>query len=724
MTTWSLRRRPGRTLGLLLLVILSFLVLRRLDWSTLVPLWLRHRHLGLQAKGWNFMLEDSTFWIFGGSIHYFRVPKEYWRDRLLKMKACGLNTLTTYVPWNLHEPERGKFDFSGNLDLEAFILMASEIGLWVILRPGPYICSEIDLGGLPSWLLQDPGMRLRTTYKGFTEAVDLYFDHLMSRVVPLQYKRGGPIIAVQVENEYGSYNKDPAYMPYVKKALEDRGIVELLLTSDNKDGLSKGIVHGVLATINLQSTHELQLLTTFLFNVQGTQPKMVMEYWTGWFDSWGGPHNILDSSEVLKTVSAIVDAGSSINLYMFHGGTNFGFMNGAMHFHDYKSDVTSYDYDAVLTEAGDYTAKYMKLRDFFGSISGIPLPPPPDLIPKMSHEPITPVLYLSLWDALKYMGEPIKSEKPINMENLPVNGGNGQSFGYILYETNIASSGILSGRVRDRGQVFVNTVSIGFLDYKTTKIAVPLIQQGYTVLRILVENRGRVNYGENIDDQRKGLIGNLYLNDSPLKKFRIYSLDMKKSFFQRFGPDKWSSLPETPTFPAFFLSSLSITSTPCDTFLKLEGWEKGVVFINGQNLGRYWNIGPQKTLYLPGPWLSSGINQVGASSPFPFPKMPRPAALPGSLWSGWRGCRGVSQVLPPSSSLQTSCLVPVPSSLVPKPFPSDLPPPSTSPGSRTDLSCPPIRALSPQVIVFEEMMAGPALQFTESPHLGRNQYIK
>nr|XP_008019789.1 beta-galactosidase-1-like protein 2 isoform X1 [Chlorocebus sabaeus] len=652
MTTWSLRRRPGRMLGLLLLVILGFLVLRRplllesggcdragarrADWSALVPLWLRHRQLGLQAKGWNFMLEDSTFWIFGGSIHYFRVPKEYWRDRLLKMKACGLNTLTTYVPWNLHEPERGKFDFSGNLDLEAFVLMAAEIGLWVILRPGPYICSEMDLGGLPSWLLQDPGMRLRTTYKGFTEAVDLYFDHLMSRVVPLQYKRGGPIIAVQVENEYGSYNKDPAYMAYVKKALEDRGIVELLLTSDNKDGLSKGIVQGVLATINLQSTRELQLLSTFLVNVQGTQPKMVMEYWTGWFDSWGGPHNILDSSEVLKTVSAIVDAGSSINLYMFHGGTNFGFMNGAMHFHDYKSDVTSYDYDAVLTEAGDYTAKYMKLRDFFGSISGIPPPPPPDLLPKMSYEPITPVLYLSLWDALKYMGEPIKSEKPINMENLPVNGGNGQSFGYILYETSITSSGILSGRVRDRGQVFVNTVSIGFLDYKTTKIAVPLIQ-GYTVLRILVENRGRVNYGENIDDQRKGLIGNLYLNDSPLKNFRIYSLDMKKSFFQRFGLDKWSSLPETPTLPAFFLGSLSISSTPCDTFLKLEGWEKGVVFINGQNLGRYWNIGPQKTLYLPGPWLSSGINQV---------------------------------------------------------------------------------------IIFEETMAGPALQFMETPHLGRNQYIK
>uniref|UniRef100_A0A8C5P2E3 Beta-galactosidase n=1 Tax=Jaculus jaculus TaxID=51337 RepID=A0A8C5P2E3_JACJA len=543
--------------------------LLRLDWSTLIPLWLRHRKLGLQAKGQNFMLEDSIFWIFGGSIHYFRVPKEYWRDRLLKMKACGLNTLTTYVPWNLHEPERGKFDFSGNLDLEAFVLLAAEIGLWVILRPGPYICSEVDLGGLPSWLLQDSGMKLRTTYKGFTEAVDLYFDHLMSRVVPLQYKHGGPVIAVQVENEYGSYNKDPAYMPYIKKALEDRGIIELLLTSDNKDGLQKGVVHGVLATINLQSQQELQLLSTFLFSVQGIQPKMVMEYWTGWFDSWGGPHNILDSSEVLETVSAIIDSGSSINLYMFHGGTNFGFINGAMHFHEYKSDVTSYDYDAVLTEAGDYTAKYSKLRDFFGSVSGIPLPPPPDLLPKMSYEPVTPSYYLSLWDALKYMEEPIKSEKPINMENLPVNNGNGQAFGYILYETTISSSGILSGLVCDRGQVFVNSVSIGFLDYQTMKIIIPRIQ-GYTVLRILVENRGRVNYGNNIDNQRKGLIGNLYLDNSPLKNFRIYSLDMKKSFFQRFDMDKWSTVPEAPAFPAFFLGGLSVGLSPADTFLKLE----------------------------------------------------------------------------------------------------------------------------------------------------------
>ncbi|XP_029065513.1 beta-galactosidase-1-like protein 2 isoform X5 [Monodon monoceros] len=629
MPKWNVRRRPGRMLGLLLLVILSLLVLRRylhlqpggcdlevarrycvrVNWHRLTPLWLRHRRLGLQAKGQNFMLEDSAFWIFGGSVHYFRVPREYWRDRLLKVKACGLNTLTTYVPWNLHEPERGKFDFSGNVDLD--------------------------------WLLQDPDMRLRTTYKGFTEAVDLYFDHLMVRVVPLQYKHGGPIIAVQVENEYGSYNKDPAYMPYVKKALEDRGIVELLLTSDNKDGLSKGIVDGVLATINLQPQNELQFLTTFLLSVQGVQPRMVMECWTGWFDSWGGPHSILDSAEVLKTVSAIINAGSSINLYMFHGGTNFGFINGAMHFQDYKSDVTSYDYDAVLTEAGDYTAKYTGLREFFGSVSGAPLPAPPDLLPKTAYEPVMPALYLSLWDALPYLEEPVTSEKPVNMENLPINGGNGQSFGYTLYETTITSSGILSAYVRDRGQVFVNTVSIGFLDYKREKVVIPSIQ-GFTMLRILVENRGQVNYGTNIDDQRKGLIGNIYLNDSPLKKFKIYSLDMKKSFFQRFHADKWNPVPDVPVFPAFFSGPLFVSLSPCDTFVKLEGWEKGVVFINGQNLGCYWNIGPQETLYLPGAWLDQGLNQTGRV---------------------------------------------------------------------------------PQVIVFEEKMAGPVIQFTETPYLGRHQYL-
>uniref|UniRef100_A0A8C9M9I7 Galactosidase beta 1 like 3 n=1 Tax=Panthera tigris altaica TaxID=74533 RepID=A0A8C9M9I7_PANTA len=230
----------------------------RFNWSHLTPLKLMDRSVGLQTESRvgskpYFTLGGHKFLIFGGSIHYFRVPREYWRDRLLKLKACGFNTLTTYVPWNLHEPQRGKFDFSGNLDLEAFVLMAAEIGLWVILRPGPYICSEMDLGGLPSWLLQDPKMILRTTYKGFVEAVNKYFDHLISRVVPLQYRKRGPIIAVQVENEYGSFAEDKDYMPYIQKALLERGIVELLMTSDDAKHVLKGYIEGVLATINMNT---------------------------------------------------------------------------------------------------------------------------------------------------------------------------------------------------------------------------------------------------------------------------------------------------------------------------------------------------------------------------------------------------------------------------------------------------------------------------------------
>ncbi|KAJ8788283.1 hypothetical protein J1605_022577 [Eschrichtius robustus] len=395
-----------------------------------------------------------------------------------------------------------------------------------------------------------------------------------------------------------------------------------------------------------------------------------------------------------------------------------------------------------MTEAGDYTAKYTGLREFFGSISGAPLPAPPDLLPKTAYEPVMPALYLSLWDALPYLEEPVTSEKPLNMENLPINGGNGQSFGYTLYETTITSSGILSACVRDRGQVFVNTVSIGFLDYKRKKIVIPLVQQGFTVLRILVENCGRVNYGTNIDDQRKGLSffpeelavlatlassvllgaegmaawpwsqalpvgcspvlwkGSGFTSRRPPLQSRVHPLQLHLQFRRvcsplntpslsglpvwrlsssvtertqdtqwaptrgagKFHADKWNPLPDVPVFPAFFLGPLLVSLSPCDTFVKLEGWEKGVVFINGQNLGRYWNIGPQETLYLPGAWLDQGLNQ-GRTEVLASPFRVGPCS-----------------------------------------------------GSETDWP-------SPQVIVFEEKMAGPVVQFTETPYLGRHQYM-
>ncbi|CAJ0967047.1 unnamed protein product [Ranitomeya imitator] len=726
-----MRREQRRRLSALCLLLLAaFVVLR---------MWSQHR--GLQAENGQFLLEGEPLRILGGSMHYFRVPREYWKDRMMKMKACGLNTLTTYVPrggiwrcsqrqastvsrgaaryrchmvrpvigvtwcgplsvsrgaaryrspltpvsavqsdhtalggvfgtsstclvelrsdldsvtyepvapahmlvsspasrvwglrrvrtpanahnallcdvtepfvcpryvsWNLHEPQRGKFDFSGNLDLRSYLDTAAEVGLWVILRPGPYICSEWDLGGLPSWLLQDQDMQLRTTYKGFAEATEAYFDHLLPRVVRHQYSRGGPIIAVQVENEYGSHAKDANYMEFIKTALLRRGIVETLLTSDNKDGISSGSMEGVLATINFQKIEPV--LFTYLESIQGNMPVMVMEYWTGWFDYWGGDHHVFDVDQMVSTVSDVLTKGASINLYMFHGGTNFGFMNGALHFHEYRADVTSYDYDAPLTEAGDYTSKYFKLRELFSKQYTAPLPPTPGADHKVHiwgrDAETQPVL----------VGLPA-SDRRVNMENLPVNEGNGQSYGYTLYETVIYGGGKFQtrGNVRDRAQVFVSSQSVGFVDYKNMELDIAEVP-GYRKLRILVENCGRVNYGVRINDQRKGLVGDVFLRDVPLRNYKIYSLDMNSTFIRSLDNIQWSDVSEEKTGPVFCQGALQVTYSPGDTFLSMKGWKKGAVFVNGKNLGRYWDIGPQETLYLPGSWLWLGVNTEGPS---------------------------------------------------------------------------------------------------------------
>ncbi|XP_008971499.4 beta-galactosidase-1-like protein 3 isoform X2 [Pan paniscus] len=447
----------------------------RFNWSHLTPLELKNRSVGLGTESTgrgkpHFTLEGHKFLIFGGSIHYFRVPREYWRDRLLKLKACGFNTVTTYVPWNLHEPERGKFDFSGNLDLEAFVLMAAEIGLWVILRPGPYICSEMDLGGLPSWLLQDPRLLLRTTNKSFIEAVEKYFDHLIPRVIPLQYHQGGPVIAVQVENEYGSFNKDKTYMPYLHKALLRRGIVELLLTSDGEKHVLSGHTKGVLAAINLQKLHQ---------------------------DTFNQLHKI----------------------------------------------------------------------------------------------------------------QPVRSRQPVNMENLPINNGSGQSYGLVLYEKSICSGGRLRAHAHDMAQVFLDETMIGILNENNKDLHIPELRD-CRYLRILVENQGRVNFSWQIQNEQKGITGSVSINNSSLEGFTIYSLEMKMSFFERLRSATWKPVPDSHQGPAFYRGTLKAGPSPKDTFLSLLNWNYGFVFINGRNLGRYWNIGPQKTLFLPGVWLHPEDNEV------------------------------------------------------------------------------------------------------------------
>ncbi|KAI4814879.1 hypothetical protein KUCAC02_005059 [Chaenocephalus aceratus] len=531
---------------------------------------------GLRANSSQFTLEGEPFCIPGGSIHYFRVPRAHWEDQLMRMKACGLNTLTTYVPWNLHEPEKGTFNFQDQLDLKAFINLAAETGLWVILRPGPYICAEWDLGGLPSWLLQDKDMQLRTTYPGFVNAANLYFDTLVAVIKPLMFEEGGPIIAVQVENEYGSYAKDESYMPFVRHCLQSRGIKELLLTSDNWEGLSYEGVEGVLKTINLQ-----RLSFGAIQHVAETQPQkplMVMKYWSGWFDVWGEHHHVFHAEELLER-------GVSINLYMFHGGTSFGFMNGAMDYGTYKPQISSY-------------AK--------------PLPEVLSPCERRVYDPVTIQQHLSLWDSLHFTDKPFRSEKPVNMENLPVNNNNGQSYGYTLYESIITCGGTLNSKnnIRDRALVFVDRQCVGTLDYKTHELALP-DGKGEMTLSLLVENCGRVNYGKALDEQRKGIVGDILLNHTPLRGFTIFCLDMKPCFVKRLmSSGQWKSDVKLPSIPGFFQARLYVEGPPKDTFIKLHGWGKGAVFVNGQNLGRHWFIGPQHHLYLPGPWLRSGENQI------------------------------------------------------------------------------------------------------------------
>ncbi|XP_077448483.1 beta-galactosidase-1-like protein 2 isoform X1 [Stigmatopora argus] len=571
------------------------------------------RKVGLSANSSQFTLNGEPFRILGGSIHYFRVPRAYWRDRLMKMKACGINTLTTSVPWSLHQPQRGVFNFHMQLDLEVYINLAAELGLWVILRLGPYISSELDLGGLPSWLLQDDDMKLRTTYHGFTEAVEVFWNKLIPKVVPLQFRKGGPIIAVQVENDYGSFAMDDAYMPFIKEALQSRGISELLLTSDNHNTLKLGGVEGAMISLKLQKLNQRDIQD--LNRIQPNRPTMVMDYWTGWYDVWGDLHHVLPPEDMVSTIRQMLRRGMSINLYMFHGGSSFGFISGGLAEPSYKALVPSYDYDAPLSEAGEYTQKYHLLRDLFSQFNSEGFPDMPLLQNKEAYEPAIMYQHLSLWDALSLTEgvslNPLKSRMPVNMEKLPLNNKNGQSHGYTLYETTITSGGLLTSgdNVKDRALVFVNKNYIGLFKRQNWELPVP-DGKGQRTLSLLVENCGRVNQGRHLDKQRKGLVGDILLNNIPLREFTIYSLEMKPNFIYDLYQAPWKTLPENPRYPSFFMGQLFVYSYPSDTFVKLPGWDKGVVFINGVNLGRYWSIGPQQTLYLPGPLLNRGINQI------------------------------------------------------------------------------------------------------------------
>ncbi|WP_367436258.1 glycoside hydrolase family 35 protein [Streptomyces celluloflavus] len=556
--------------------------------------------LEIAADG--FRLDDRPFRIISGGLHYFRVHPEQWADRLHKARLLGLNTVETYVPWNLHSPRRGEFHVDAGLDLPRFLDLAAAEGLHVLLRPGPYICAEWEGGGLPSWLLADEDIELRSRDPRYLKAVDDYLESLLTTVGPYLSTRGGPIIAVQLENEYGAYGDDSGYLAELAELLYRHGVDVPLFTCDQPSDLKRGGLDGVLRTVNFGSRVAAGLAELRAQQPEG--PLMCSEFWIGWFDRWGGTHVTRSAEDAAADLDRLLSAGASVNLYMFHGGTNFGFTNGANDKGTYRPTVTSYDYDAPLDEAGDPGPKYTAFREVIARYAPVPDEPVPVPAPKLTEAVADLASCAGLLDQIELLGGPaVHADHPVTMEQL------GQSFGFILYETTLPDAGRTVLRVQevhDRAQVFVDGQPVGVLDRENHEHALTfLAPRRGARLAVLVENQGRVNYGRAMHD-RKGLLGAVTANGLILDDWYSRSLPMDNP-----SAPSYTALDASapPVGPAFHRGHVDI-ARPADGFIALDGWGKGLVWINGFALGRYWSRGPQTTLYVPAPVLRAGRNEI------------------------------------------------------------------------------------------------------------------
>ena len=561
-------------------------------------------HIGIDGD--HFVLDGKPLQIISGEIHYERIPREYWRDRLKKARAMGLNTISTYIFWNVHEPKPGVYDFSGSLDVAAFIRMAQEEGLYVILRPGPYACAEWDLGGLPAWLLADPNIVLRSADEKFLAPAEHWLHRLGQELAPLQLTRGGPIIAVQVENEYGSFGdsskrEDHTYVTRILAALRNAGLGEVLLyTADGGDELPAGTLTDIHAVVNFgpgDAKDEFAKLQKF----RPGRPMMSGEYWDGWFDHWGDKHHDTDANQQAQELDWILTQGYSINLYMFHGGTSFGFMNGANWDHkNYEPDVTSYDYDSPVSESGALTKKFFAFRDVIAKRRpGVHIPDPPTPLPVIEVPEFELAETAPLWSNLP---TPVSVEQPRSMETF------GQSYGYILYRTKVIEPEVGDLEIRELrsyAQVFVNGKLAGTLDRRKKEDHLRIQAGGESMVDILVEGSGRINFTAELRKERQGINGSVTLAGRELTGWQVFPLPMGDLATLQFSKTKRSR----STGPAFYRGQFDLREIG-DTFLDTRGWGKGAVWINGHALGRFWNLGPQQTLYVPAPWLKQGQNEV------------------------------------------------------------------------------------------------------------------
>ncbi len=553
-----------------------------------------------------FYLNGEPIQILSGSIHYFRTVPEYWQDRLLKLKQCGFNTVETYVCWNLHERKEGVFDFSGILDLGRFIDMANDLGLLCIIRPGPYICAEWDYGGLPSWLLTHRNMHIRCMDDEFLKYETRFLDKVFEIVRPRLITNGGNIIMMQVENEYGSFGNDHEYIRFLADYYRKNGIDCQLFTSDGPSDFffGGGTVDGLLKTANFGSAWKENFDFMRAYTPE-TEPLMCSEFWEGWFDVWYEPHHRRVPDDVAQIVDGILSAGGNVNFYMFCGGTNFAFNNGANKFETYTPQTTSYDYDAALTESGDLTKRFFEVRavaeKHFENLPEITVKD----TPKKAYGDLKLTEIAKLFQNLGNLSVPVKSSHPKTMEEL------GADFGFTLYTTEIdypIEAPLIIDPIRDRALVFVNGEFKGIKerDKRDDEIIIKCKRGERVRIDILIENLGRVNYGTEMADNEKGLVRSARLGQQYLFGWTMYPLTMDD-----ITKLEYTNLSEVNTMPAFYRAELEISEPPCDSFLRLDNFHKGFVKINGFNIGRYWtDAGPQKTLYVPAPLLKEGKNEI------------------------------------------------------------------------------------------------------------------
>lgn len=558
----------------------------------------------------DFLLDGRPHRIISGALHYFRVHPDLWADRIDKARLLGLNTVETYVPWNAHAPAPDRWTTDGMLDLGRFLRTVAEAGLHAIVRPGPYICAEWDNGGLPAWLFRDPSVGVRSSEPRYLSAVTDYLSRVYDIVAPLQVDREGPVLLVQIENEYGAYGEDQAYLRALVDHARAGGITVPLVTVDQPedDMLRRGSLDTLHRTGSFGS-RSLERLAT-LRRHQPTGPLMCSEFWDGWFDHWGSHHHTTSPEAAARDLDDLLGAGASVNLYMFHGGTSFGFSSGANDHGTYQPLTTSYDYDAPLDEAGWPTAKFEAFREVIARHAPVPDEPLPRRpgAPRREIELRDPV---PLLDGAACAKDGWRHETPPTLDDL------GPQVRLAFLRTTLpgpasqarsALPAVLRvGEVRDRVAVLLDGSPVGVLsrDHHEDALVLP---RSHGELTLVVEDQGRVNYGPRIGEA-KGVVGGVTLDDEPLLGWYARRVDLDAV------PGLWGDAPPGSIGSGAHLGPVALRGSftlddPVDCFLDTRAAGRGVAWVNGFCLGRYWRRGPQHTLYVPGPVLRAGENDV------------------------------------------------------------------------------------------------------------------